>query len=112
MSVNQNIAEYMSIFGNREYTAFDVGIISKAIRLEFEDRKDKCIEINSKTKEGRKQIRERTVLFANNIVNKTRYCLNDIITYRKCVATEYENRTGKCAWGYKSKKIALGYDAN
>ena len=30
--------------------------------------------------------------------------------YKKCVADEYQDRTGKCAWGFASVRNKLGYD--
>ena len=34
----------------------------------------------------------------------------DVWVYKKANALEYQDRTGKCMWGFKEKRRAYGYD--
>lgn len=105
-----NILSYMNNFGNRQYTKYELTAIAYSISLEYYDRKEKGLIINTRTKLGKKEINERIVKFANSRLNSNNIKVSDVELYKKCRAIEYEDRTGRCMWGFKEKRKQLGYD--
>lgn len=105
------IAELMNALGDRKFTPFEIATIEAHKVPEYEDRKNKNIQINGKTEEGKKQINKRLAAMVNEVIKpKIPITAEDIRRYKRCWADEYTNRTGKCAWGFKEVRAKLGYD--
>lgn len=102
-----NICEYMNVFGNKKYSIDHVRAIRKAIIQEREDRYSKKVYIRL-NKMGRKEINRR----AAQIVNKEFSDINsdDIELFKRCTRNEFEDRTGKCAWGFPEVRERLGFN--
>lgn len=109
--VRENIMEYMNSIGHKEYNYLQVSKISNSIKKEYHDRKIKGIKINGKSKEGKLKINERIAdMVNNNIPSKYHVSPDDVRLYKKSFALEYQDRTGRCAWGFKDVRKRLGYD--
>lgn len=108
---HKNIIEYMNSRSNRTYLLIEVAEIANAIIKERKDRKLKGLQVNTKSALGKEIINKRTAGFVNNKLNpRVPLRSEDIRLYKQCVADEYMDRTGKCAWGYKDVRQRLGYD--
>lgn len=107
--VIDNIAEYMDALGDRHYTVYEVSAIRAAIKKEFYERRAQGITINGRIKSGRLQINERVAA-----IIKRDYGFDlsnsDLQLYKKCFLSEYQDRTGRCGWGFKELRQRLGYD--
>lgn len=107
--VLQNVCEYMNAFSDKEYKKLHISILKKCILQDYNERKSLKININFRTKEGKKIIHERIIKIANEIYDID-FKTEDIRLYRRCVSEEYSNRTGKCAWGFSDVRKRMGYD--
>lgn len=108
--VTINILEYMNATSNKQFTYVVVSTIANSIKDEYHDRKLKGLNINGKTKSGKKQINSRVVNIANEKFGKSTITLDDVRLYKRCFTEEYTSRTGKCAWGFKEVRQRLGFD--
>ncbi|WP_462427225.1 hypothetical protein [Fusobacterium varium] len=108
--VVKNIMEYMNSRSKKQFTYFQVQAIRVAIREEYNYRKIHGIEIKTKTDKGKELINRRVAAIANKKLTKNLLTKEDVRLYKKCVADEYSDRTGKCAWGFKEVRKRLGYD--
>ncbi|AIY85205.1 hypothetical protein U729_3100 (plasmid) [Clostridium baratii str. Sullivan] len=108
--VTENIREYMNSMSKRNFSYLQVSAIANAIKEEYYDRKKLGIIIKTKTKEGREELNKRAADIANRKLNIKNITKDDVRLYKKCLAEEYTNRTGKCAWGFKELRSRLGYD--
>ena len=106
--INDNIRDFMNAFGKKEYTTYHVCAIESAIRIEAEIRKLDPNYKKIRTKEGRRKIN----FAAAKICTKNGFVTtaHDVWLYKRCRAREYEDRTGKCAWGFKDVRKRMGYD--
>lgn len=111
MSVNENIADYMNSRGKKEYTKYQVSAILIAIPIEREDREDKELKIKTRTKQGKEIINSRIADIANKNLNK-KVTSHDVWLCKVCRSDEYQDRTNRCAWGFKDIRKRLGYDEN
>ncbi len=111
IDVTQNIADYMTgLNPTRKYTRYEVSVIRKAIEVEYYRREADQLNINTKTKVGRRLLNERTAEIANAEIRRSAFKPDDILLYKKCRALEYSGRTGKCAWGFPNRRVKDGYD--
>jgi len=86
-------------------------MIRNAIREELELRKSQGIKINGKSPDGRYEIDKRVAELVNTKVpQKYHISAEDVRLYKKCFIDEYQDRTGKCAWGFKDVRKKLGFD--
>lgn len=110
--VTRNICSYMNIYalGGRNYKLIEVKIIRESIRKEFILRKSQKLIVNTKTKAGKKQINERICKIANSSFVNLKISLSDVELYKKCRLVEYEERTGKCAYGYPDVRERYGFN--
>ncbi|MFT9495917.1 hypothetical protein [Anaerosolibacter sp.] len=110
--IRKRIAEYMSAMSKtRNYTALDVSLIDYAVTRELEERKIHKLDINSRTVEGKEEINQRIADIANKRTNpKVKYQAKDVWIYKQSRANEYQDRTGRCAWGFKEVRAKFGYD--
>lgn len=108
--VTKNIMEYMNSRSLKTFTYIQVSAIAESIKKEYYNRKEKGVEINTKTKEGKTELNKRIAAIANNKLGTDNISAEDIKLYKKCFADEYTDRTGKCAWGFKDVRKRLGYD--
>ena len=100
MTVADNILAYMNARGTKKYTKYHLGAIRAAIRTEFITR----------DKTGKQKLNREIAKIANETLGSTDITAHDVWIYKKCVADEYQDRTGKCAWGFASVRNKLGYD--
>lgn len=110
MSVADNILAYMNARGNKQYTKYQLGAIRAAVRIEFITRDKSDIFFNARSKIGKEKLNKKIAEIANEALGSTDITAHDVWIYKKCVADEYQDRTGKCAWGFKSVRKKLGYD--
>ena len=110
MAVVDNILAYMNARGNKQYTKYQVGAIGTAVRTEFITRDKSDIFFNARSKVGKEKLNKKIAEIANNTLGSNQITAHDVWIYKKCVADEYQDRTGKCAWGLKSVRKKLGYD--
>ncbi|MDU2292257.1 MAG: hypothetical protein E7D69_19805 [Clostridium celatum] len=110
MTVADNILAYMNARGNKEYTKYHLGAIRAAVRTEFITRDKYDIFFNARSKVGKEKLNKKIAEIANNTLGSNQITAHDVWIYKKCVADEYQDRTGKCAWGFKSVRKKLGYD--
>lgn len=109
-TVNTNILEYMNTRSKKKITMFQLNQIINAIRTELEEREVEGLKINTRTKVGRTILNERTADIANRMLGKDKVTAHEVWLYKVCRAEEYQDRTGKCAWGLKDVRLKLGYD--
>lgn len=109
--VFENIAYYMSTLGNKEYSKFEASAIGQSIRTEFEERqKDETLKFKSvRSKIGKEKLNNRVAAIVKRdfSINVT---AQDVLIFKKARPEEYQNRTGRCAWGFKDLRKRLGYD--
>ena len=107
----RDVVSYMNTFGEKQYTKLHASLIASAISKEYKDRR-KCGEIiNTKTKLGREQLNIKIAEIVNNSTLTPNFVTpKDVWIYKKANALEYQDRTGKCMWGFKEKRRAYGYD--
>lgn len=110
MAVADNILAYMNARSNKQYTKYHIGAIRAAVRTEFITRDKTDIFFNARSKSGKQKLNRKIAKIANEILGSTDITEHDVWIYKKCVADEYQDRTGKCAWGFKSVRNKLGYD--
>ena len=105
----KNIVEYMNGMGSRTYTIYEASAILYGICREYAERKSKGIKINTRTKAGKKALNKR---IAEIVKAEHGYNINheDVLLFKHCRANEYQDRTGRCAWGFKNVREKLGYD--
>lgn len=108
----RDMLTYMNSYGNRIYNKYQVSAIQNAIYKEYTYRKLKSIKIETRTKEGRDLLNKEIANIANSILGGNQLKPYDIWVFKKCRELEYQDRTGKCAWGYKELRKRLGYDPN
>ena len=109
----RDVLSYMNARGKKQYNKYQLSAISTAIKLEPLEREEQGLCIKSRTKKGKELLNERAAEIANRRLTK-----NDLVTgydvwlFKVCNAQEYQDRTGKCAWGFKQVRKRLGYDEN
>lgn len=108
--VTESIVEYMNGMSKKQFTLEEGKAIQKAIPYEHADRNMKSLDINSKSKNGREEINQRTALIANTILKADTIKAEHIHLFKMCKWTEFSDRTGKCAYGFKEMRERLGYD--
>lgn len=107
--VIDNIVEYMNARSKRKFTRYEGCAIRDSIKIESNERDTRPIGLNTKTKLGRAVISQRTADICKRDYNVS-VTAKDVKLYKNCFADEYSDRTGKCAWGFRNKRIDLGYD--
>jgi hypothetical protein len=86
----------------RKYTVGDIKRINSAIYKEFYERKGKGSTEKYNTNAKRHELDGKIARILNEDYRpKIPYCAEDVRLYKKCRMAEYEDRTGKCAWGYR-----------
>lgn len=110
--VTKNIMEYMNAWSERPFTYLEVSAIRSAIAEEYRERKARGLVIRVKTRDGRKQLDKRIADIANRNLGAKRIRPHEVRLYKQCFAQEYTDRTGRCAWGFKSVRKRLGFDEN
>lgn len=109
--VDARVKDYMNaIAKDKTFTTNQVAVIRTAIIEERKDRIFKKLCVNSRTKAGKKEIDCRAALIANKSLNKDKVTAKDIRLYKKCRIWEYEEGTGKCAWGFSKERVRRGFD--
>lgn len=108
--VLKNVVQLMNALSRKQFTYAQVSNIVSAINEEYCSRKNDNIKINGKTKAGKLEISKRRAKIVNERLGADIITPEDIKLYKKCVADEYTERTGKCAYGYKEVRKRLGYD--
>ena len=108
--VLQSIREYMNARGSRNYNYYEVSNIKAAMHDEHYDRKANGPKIDGKTKAGRKLINQRVAQIANERMMRKDITSTDVLLYKQCLRDEYQDRTGKCAFGFADTRKRLGYD--
>jgi hypothetical protein len=108
--VLQNIREYMNARGSRNYSYYEVANIKGAMRDEHYDRKANGPKIDGKTRAGRALINQRVAQIANERMMRKDIAPADVLLYKQCLRDEYQDRTGKCAFGFPDTRKRLGYD--
>lgn len=107
-NVSKNICKYMNSLGRREYTLDEVKAIKKAILEEREFRRKNNINVNF-DRNGKKITNEKIALIASDNL-EMKITVRDIELYKRCVRNEFEDRTGKCAWGFPEVRKRLGFN--
>lgn len=110
MAVADNILYYMNSRGDKQYNKYQLVAIRAAIRTEFITRDKTDIFFNAKSKIGKKKLNRKIAEIANETLGSKQITEHDVWLYKKCLADEYMDRTGKCAWGFKEVRKKLGYD--
>lgn len=110
MTVADNILAYMNARGTKKYTKYHLGAIRAAIRIEFITRDKTDIFFNARSKACKQKLNREIAKIANETLGSIDITAHDVWIYKKCVADEYQDRTGKCAWGFASVRNKLGYD--
>lgn len=106
----KNINEYMNAWAKKQFTYKQVSCIATSIKFEKRDRELRGVKIKVKTKEGRNELNKRTACIVNKRLGISSISAEDIRLYKRCFASEYSNRTGKCSWGFEDMNKRLGYD--
>lgn len=105
------LAAAMSALSYRIFTGFEIAIIEGCVISEYKQRKIEGISINNKLLSGRKIIRERTAALVNERLNTGNQVNEEhILRFKRVLADDYTERTGKCAWGFKEVRKRWGYD--
>lgn len=110
MAVADNILAYMNARGNKQYTKYQLGAIRAAVRTEFITRDKTDIFFNARSKVGKQKLNRKIANIANELLGTADITAHDVWIYKKCLADEYQDRTGKCAWGFPEVRSKLGYD--
>lgn len=109
--VIKNIVEYMNAHSvNKTFNYYEISTIRSAVRLEWKNRKETGLDINTRTRSGRGHIDQRVSDIANEIIGRNAISPEDVRLYKKCFSEEYTDRTGRCAWGFKEVRRRLGFD--
>jgi hypothetical protein len=100
------IAEYMTSFahGGRVYTGYDVRVIESAISLYRVAQQKSGGKVRRLKTEFRRINQETAELSGGHSADEVRLC-------KRCTAMEYEERTGKAAWGFKEYRERNGFDS-
>lgn len=99
----KNIAEFMSAFGKKNYTPLDVSEIESGYRrFQLQYRKQ-----GIRSERTKKAFEENNVRLSEYLCNK--YAPQEVKLFKKCVSLEYEDRTGKSAFGFKGYKERNGF---
>lgn len=105
------IAEMMSSLCDRQFSGMEIAIIESAKTQEYLERKKEPLDINIKTNVGKTIINKRIAFKVNSTMKpKNKITVEHIKLYKHCIADEYTERTGKCAYGYKNIRESLGCD--
>ncbi|GLC32889.1 hypothetical protein [Clostridium omnivorum] len=107
--VTRRIVEYMNSESQKVFNKYHICVIRECLTIEYQDRKNKGLIINSKSKKGKQEIYTRVSNIAKEAY-KQNLDPEDIYLFKKCRLLEYEDRTGKCPWGYEIARKYLGYD--
>lgn len=103
--------EYMNAMArDKSFHYEEVSAIANAIDAEYWDRKARDLVINGKTERGRQEINKRVSEITNRKLGKEVITAADVRLYKRCIAEEYTDRTGKCAWGFKEVRRRYGFD--
>lgn len=105
----KNICKYMNCYSNKKFNYFHVSTIALCIKEELKDRRKKGLIINTKTEKGKELLNKRTAKIVNDKIG-TNFTKDDIRLYKRCLSQEYSDRTGRCAWGFKTMREKMGYD--
>lgn len=109
--MKRDILSYMNSHGKKQYTKYQVSAISTAIPREVKEREEEFIEFSARTPKGRELLNRRVADIANrNLDSNSKVTPHDVWLFKRCRAEEYQDRTGKCAWGFKEVRRRLGYD--
>ena len=107
VKIVENILEYMNSRSRKEYTLRQAKAIRTAIWRELKTRKE---PIRSYSNEGKKTINLRTAAIANEILGRIEVDEHDVRVYKRSRLDEFSDRNHKCIWGFREKRIELGYD--
>ncbi|MEG2289073.1 MAG: hypothetical protein RSA29_04525 [Clostridium sp.] len=110
MQGKRDVLSYMNSHGRKQYTKYQLSAISTAIKIEPLDRAEEGLVIKTRSKKGREILNQRIADIANKKLYKDKVTAHDVWVFKKCNAEEYQDRTGKCAWGFKEVRKKLGFD--
>lgn len=98
----KSVAEYMTTHSTgRIYTGLDVALIKNAI--------DK-IRKQSHEKVKRTKSMFYFINMQTSLLLDSRYTPDEIKLCKRCIAMEYEDRTGHSSWGFKKYREKNGFD--